>query len=557
MRRTPGLLIFAMALMTIGGFAFTLARTPNAGETPPPRATEPHQITVTPIGPDQETVDKVKSNLLKNPTLVARLKGARYRVVTFEFIEPNLKASDKTVAPTQYRAQVFDYTGNRAYVVTGNFKDSRIQVSETQEQPAVGEDEFDEAVALLGRDRQLGAALRSHLLAPYKPMPPLAALDQPVSKVERTITVGLMPADGKEGNEVVGVNMIRQAVVRYAGGAPPTSNAAAVSCGVPSAGQATTSRGTPGQFDVVIARNGQEFWRFTCTRPSASSGANASGIELKNVKYHGKLVLKQAHAPILNVQYERNFCGPFRDWSYAEGFFVANGTDVPGTNGGIRMCTDPPQTVLDNGTDTGNFKGVAIWDREEVTLVSELNAGWYRYISKWVFRDSGVIEPRFGFAATTDSCVCHNHVHHVYWRLDFDIVTDINNTASEYRQGVLKPLNTEAMVQRVGGDQYFLVRNMLSGEAAQIVPGAKDGNYDKYGKGDLWFLVYKSNEIDDGSQRVGTAINISPFADGESLNPADLVVWYGGHWLHDHFDSPPTSGDGPEIVGPEIILQGY
>ncbi|HEY9232215.1 MAG TPA: hypothetical protein VIS78_08710 [Blastocatellia bacterium] len=557
MRRALGLLIFALMLIVMGRLALTGARTSVERGTAQKQAGGPHQITFTPIGPDQATIDRAKSDLLKNSALTARVKAARYRVVSFEFVEPDAKASDKTEAPTQYRAQVFDYTNNRAYVATGTFKDSRLQVSQTQQQPNASEEEFDEAVSLLTRDKQFGAALRNHLLEPYRPMPPLAAWDQPVGKIERTVTVGLMPVDGKRSNEVIGVNMIRQTVVRYAAGAPPTSSATDLNCGVSSAGQGTTSRGTTGQYDVVISRNGVEFWRFTCIRPSASSGTSASGIELKNIKYKGKLVLKQAHAPILNVQYERNVCGPFRDWSYSEGYFVANGTDVPGTNSGIRLCTDTPQTILENATDTGNFKGVAIWDREDVTLVSELNAGWYRYISKWVFRDSGVIEPRFGFAATANSCVCHNHVHHVYWRLDFDINTDVNNAVYESRKGITKQIDTEAMVQRVKDEQqYFVVRNLVSGETATIYPGENDGNYDKYGKGDLWFLLYKSNEIDDGNG-TGTSINITPWVSGESLNGVDVVVWYGGHWLHDHFDTPPSDAEGPEILGPEIVLQGY
>ncbi|MFL6276798.1 MAG: hypothetical protein ACJ74G_16550 [Blastocatellia bacterium] len=558
MRRALGLLVFAFILITAGRLALTVART-----TSPKRATDqvqaggPHQITITSIGPDQATIDRTKNDLLKNSLVTTRLKSARHRIVNFEFIEPDPKASDKTEAPTQYRAQIFDYSNNKAYVAIGNFKDARLQLSETQQQPNVSEEEFAESVNLLSRDKQFGAALRNHQLEPYRPMPPLVALDQPVGKVERTLTVGLMPADGKHGNEVVGVNLIRQTVVRYAGGAPPTSSAADINCGVSSSGQGTTSHGTAGQYDVIISRNGVEFWRFTCIRPSASSGTNASGIDLKNIKYRGKLVLKEAHAPILNVQYERNLCGPYRDWSYSEGYFDAVGTDVPGTNGGIRMCTAAPQTILENGTDTGSFKGVAIWDREDVTLVSELNAGWYRYISKWVFRDSGVIEPRFGFTATSNSCVCHNHVHHVYWRLDFDLNTDINNGVFESRKDVLKPIDTEAMVQRVQGeDQFFVVRNLISGESATIFPGPKDGNYDKYGKGDLWFLKYKSNEIDDGNG-VGTSINIAPFVSGESLNSTDVVVWYAGHWVHDHFDIPPSDAEGPEILGPEIVLQGY
>jgi hypothetical protein len=558
MRRVLGLLILTLALTATGLFALSFARSTKADKTAPhARSIEAHQITVTPIGPDQATIDKTRNDLLKNPALAGRLKGTRNRILAFDFIDPDPKASDKTEAPTQYRAQVFDYTNNKAYVALGSFKDARMQVSDLQQQPNTNQEEFDAAVAILSRDPQLGEAVRKHLLEPYMPMPPLVGLDQPVGKVERTVAVGLMPPDGQNGNEVIGVNMIRQTVVRYADGAPPTSNALTQNCGVPNAGQSTTSRGVAGQFDVVISRGAQEVWRFTCVRPSASSGTNASGIDLKNVKYHGKLVLKEAHAPVLNVQYERNVCGPFRDWSYQEGMFVANGTDVPGTNGGIRMCTDEPQTVIENGTDTGNFKGVAIWDREDVTLVSELNAGWYRYISKWVFHDEGIIEPRFGFGATTNSCVCHNHIHHVYWRFDFDLNTDINNTAFESLQSVLKPIDPEGKKVRSGGDQFFVVKNTLTGELARIMPGPRDGNADKFGKGDLWFLRYRSTELDDNGG-ASSSINIDPYVNGEALSNVDLVVWYGCHWRHDHFDGPtPEHGDGPQVCGPDIILQGY
>lgn len=558
MRRALGFLTVTMALLATATVALTVARSarPEATATRS-LVIEPHQITVTPVGPDQATIDKAKGDLLKNPTLLARLKGARARILVFEFIEPDPKASDKTSAPTQYRAQVFDYTNNKAYVVIGNFKDSRIEISATTQQPNTCDEEFQDAVSIIAADKQLGEAVRNHLLEPYMPMPPLVAIDQPVSKIERTVTVGLMPPDGKSGNEVIGVNMIRRSVVRYQDGAPPTANAVTQNCGVPNAGQSTTSRGTAGTADIVISRGGQEIWRFTCVRPSASSGGNASGIDLRNVKYHGKLVLKEAHAPILNVQYERNFCGPFRDWSYQEGMFVANGTDVAGTNGGIRMCTEEPQTAIDNGTDTGNYRGVAIYDRESVTLVSELNAGWYRYISKWVFHDEGIIEPRFGFGATTNSCVCHIHIHHVYWRFDFDLNTATNNAVFESKNGFAKSIEFEGRRARTGGLQVFQVRNLLSGEIAEIRPGPRDGNYDKYGKGDFWALLYKSTEIDDNGGS-STAINIDPYVNNENIYGADVVVWYGGHWRHEHFDGPtPEHGEGPETIGPDIILSGY
>src|SRR4051794_10399073 len=147
MRRALGFLVFALMLISAGRLALTVART-----TSPERATAqvqiggPHQITITPIGPDQATIDRTKNELLKNSMVATRLKSARHRLVNFEFIEPDPKASDKTEAPTQYRAQFFDYSNNKAYVATGNFKDARLQLTETKQQPNVSEEEFAEAV---------------------------------------------------------------------------------------------------------------------------------------------------------------------------------------------------------------------------------------------------------------------------------------------------------------------------------------------------------------------------------------------------------------------------
>jgi hypothetical protein len=112
------------------------------------------------------------------------------------------------------------------------------------------------------------------------------------------------------------------------------------------------------------------------------------------------------------------------------------------------------------------------------------------------------------------------------------------------------------MSRRIGGDQYYLVRNFVSGESVKIVPGALDGQLDKFGKGDLWFLKYKATEIDD-SGGSSSAINIDPFVNGESINGTDFVVWYGGHWKHEHFDAAPDHGDGPSYCGPDLILQGF
>ncbi len=72
--------------------------------------------------------------------------------------------------------------------------------------------------------------------------------------------------------------------------------------------------------------------------------------------------------------------GPYRDWQNEEVMIQAVGSDVAP---GFRLHPSPAQTILDTGSDTGNFLGVAIYvDGLEVVLVSEIEAEWYRYVSE-------------------------------------------------------------------------------------------------------------------------------------------------------------------------------
>jgi hypothetical protein len=566
MRRRQGFLPRVAVLLAVTSLIAAVSLTPatslseaGARRLGPQGA---HTITVTPWGPDQATIDGTKRRLSKHPALQTYLKGKRYRMLSFDFVESAVKV-EKPEPPSSYRATFFDYTSNRAIIASGRFSDYAVFVSFSTTQPLPSPEEFEAAVRILSKDSTFGPAIKAGTLQPYPPMPPLVDISLPIGKVERTVTVGLLPNGGKASHEIVGVNMIRESVSRYFGGAPPTSNAAELNCGVQSAAQSTTTIGTTGQFQIAINRGAQEIWSFLVIRPSASSGNNRSGIELRDVKFRGKLVLARANVPILNVQYYRNACGPFRDWAWQEGKFVANGTllvaDNPqpsdGGMSGILQSTSEPQTVLDNGTDAGNFRGVAIYDREEVTLVSELNAGWYRYINKWIFNDEGIISPRFGFGGTINSCVCNGHIHHVYWRFDFDIKTADNNFITEDYHGLLNTISTESMRPRLASDQFWLVQNSVTGETVIIKPGRLDGNYDKYGHGDIWFLRnHFPSEIDDSGLGSGTDAHIDPMVNSESILNQDVVVWYGAHWRHDHFDTP---NEGPNLCGPDLVLQKY
>jgi len=56
------------------------------------------------------------------------------------------------------------------------------------------------------------------------------------------------------------------------------------------------------------------------------------------------------------------------------------------------VCSAPARTIIESGTDAGTFRGAAIYvDGTDVVIVSELSAGWYRYISQWRLRADGTI----------------------------------------------------------------------------------------------------------------------------------------------------------------------
>src|SRR5918992_498019 len=398
------------------------------------------QIEVEQFGPGPEVIDEVSRAALDHASVQEQLRETRHRLLSVQLLEsPVEEKPDEPMPPDRYRATIYDYTNNRVVLATGSLDDIQgsLEVSEAGYQPLPTREEFDEAVEVLLEDEDLGPAIREQRLVPYRPMPPLVDTELPDGRVERTVAVGLMPQGDGAQHEIVGVNMVHRSVARYPNRAPETAMAAAAVCGLRNENEPTASRGTPGRFRVTVNRGGTRLWSFLVVRPAASSGTNGSGIELRGVNYRGKRVLFWAHAPILNVQYDGNACGPFRDWLWQESMIQATGTDVAQ---GIRRCPSPAQTILESGTDKGNFLGVAIYRvGEETVVVSELEAGWYRYISEWRLHADGTISPRFGFSAVRNSCVCEPHHPHVYWSFDFDINTAENNVVREFNDPALFP----------------------------------------------------------------------------------------------------------------------
>jgi len=539
------------------------------------RANQPLQINVTAWGPTQEAVDAAKLRVERSRAVQNELAGTKYRIFGFEYVENNPVKSQPSAVPTRFRVVFYDYTNDRTLIAEGDFAATEeITVRAEFSQPNPTDEEFEEAVRIVRSDERFGSMLRGDRLRTFEPMPPVTILE---GTTERLVNVGLEAFGDRAKNEVVSVSIKRGVVIRYEEGAPVTSKAEPDACGIPSAGQGSTTNGTAGQYQLSVMENGSPLWEMLVIRPSASSGRTSerSGIEVRDVKYKGKSVMKRGHAPILNVSYTGNVCGPYRDWQYAEGFFDAPTTGATDPAPGIRVLGEGQiaTTALDTGNDTGNFRGVAIYQQDsgfgnEIVMVSEMNAGWYRYIMEWRFAPDGTIRPRYGYGATNSSCVCAVHHHHTYWRFDFDIVQPENKIFQVGSPNRINPrvggkvMSNETMELRSYlPSRSYLIQNSAGNEAYLLSPNTSDGNTDDYGGGDFWFLQYKGTggeplELDDPN--TSTAANISAWINLESLVNRDVVVWYAAHFIHAdgaNLLNPDRSGNvlsGSHVVGPDI-----
>jgi hypothetical protein len=509
---------------------------------------DPFEILIEPVATFTKSFDRLEKAMLTNPKVVEYLKGSTYRLLSRAFFPNDEKHAQSLLCKSpfvdSYCLYVYDYTRNICLKLLGNAKNfGEVEIVETNIQPIPTQEEFDDAVRqLLKSDDRLKKAFQENMIRLYKPMPPLVELPLDNGSVERTLTVGIQSLSGNFRSEIIGLNMINGKIIHFDRGAPDHSSGDGDHCGVPNANQGTTKNAS-GQYWLTISKNGSVLWKLLVIRPSASSGTNGSGVELKFVDYKGKRVLYQGHVPILNVRYDNDKCGPYRDWQNEEGTFDANGIDVAP---GIRLCTAPPKTILQSGSDSGSFKGVAIYATDdEVILMSEMEAGWYRYISEWHLKSNGDILPKFGFAAVQSNCVCNKHHHHVYWRLDFDIETSSNNRVEEFNDPVLvgnsnwhKKSFEIRRLKDTTRKRKWKISNIATDSAYILEPGSNDGVADSFGVGDFWAVRYKgASEIDDG---VGftTDLNLAKahidnFVNGESLDGKDIVIWYGAHFTHD------------------------
>ena len=544
------------------------------------------RLEVEPEDPHDEVIARVSAALLHHPLVRQDFTLADLWMVSFDVLGKDAvedrgqwpAGADSGQWPAgadsgRFRAVVRDLASGRVLTAEGHLDDpENLAVGHTAFQLPPTDDEFAWAVDALDAGDRVTGPYRATGEVAYRPMPPLGMVENADGSAERVIAVGLRTATG--GHRVVGVSAADGSYVAHPVGAVPPSES---DCGAPPAeGDPCPSVSGPRRARVRVWREDELLWDLVVVRPSASSGLNGSGVELQAVEFRGRRVLHRAHVPIVNVAYDaadgsedeapdRGHGDTARHWQNEEACF-----DAPGENTvqGFRMCAGPPATILESGVDGGAFRGVALWwDRSgseqdaELVIVSQLQAGWYRYVSEWRLSADGAIRPRFGFSAAANPRTCRPHTHHAYWRFDFDIVSDLENVVQEFNETPVfgtsnwHTMRYEAARRRSpASGRYWRVRQDRSSAAYQLMPGAGDGEPDDFGAGDVWILNYRESEIDD-EQGFTTDLNraraqLDRFVSGEPVHRQDLVVWYAAHVRH---GTAGGEGEWDNRVGPDLV----
>jgi hypothetical protein len=536
----------------------------------PPRA-EASTPAIVRVG-SQEEAARIRARLvvlLEGGQFGALLGGGPQLGTRLLQLGPLLPSSGSALeaAPRLWNALLYDYSAESAYNLTLGDDGALRSFRTLPDQPVPTRSEISAAIDLLRKHPVYGGLLKVGKLVPYPAMPPVDY----TPGVPRTLHIGLLPHGTEATHEIVGVRLGSGAVISYGSArhAPQGAIATRMTCGLPRSDDCPANDvADSGTFRVQWPAASNPIWDFIVVRPAATASelSNGAGVELREVRFRGSLVLLTAHVPVLNVHYEGDTCGPFRDWLKEESCMAVAGTQE--VQPGFYVTSQPAGTICNTGTDSGTGRGVILQNASEsLTIISQMEAGWYRYLNGWKLGIDGTIQAIFQYAGTENSCMCDKRVHHAYWRFDWALGGEADSTVAggwrtstqvQRRAGATDPwlpISTEQTFLRAPTSPHLRVIDnpdlARATVAYEIIPGANDRSAmgDAFAKSDVWILKWNAQEIAD-TQSYPPEIKLEQYLNGEDTNSGRVVVWYGAHIPQG--GSGPGVGDVCATVGPTL-----
>lgn len=304
------------------------------------------------------------------------------------------------------------------------------------------------------------------------------------------------------------------------------------------------------------------------------------GIVLHDITYSApgqptRMVLAQANLAQIHVPYDDNGAR-FHDLSdYGLGGNNLNDLTPDDCPNGT-LLRDGSKDVLCQQVQPAGYAYKYYANQKQgqlLNLFSVSHIGQYNYVPELKFYDNGIIE--FGVGATgrlqrlsgnpaygwplnsNNSTYGISHVHNYYWRLDFDIAGTANDDqveeieftpngarelftigqsafTSEAARGV-SPITYRSWRVKdnaVTNADGHAVSYHIESESSHLFHGP---SYEPFTQNEMYVTVNKTCErfISHNPTAGGSCGNgVSAFVNGESLNGADLVVWYGLSFHH-------------------------
>ena len=217
--------------------------------------------------------------------------------------------------------------------------------------------------------------------------------------------------------------------------------------------------------------------------------------------------------------------------------------------------------------DYGNKKQGHLLD-----LYSQSNTDGYSWIVRWQFLDDGSIEPQIGATGTlqrfgtdtnygdevgdTNEVAVASSINY-FWRLDFDIAENGNNdaveefTVSPTDNGSKKSLSISRLTTETGrtvNQQLKRSWRILDTSVTNtdghpvsyhLEPLHAGYNYmgrsdESWAQNDIYITRFNSCErsVSNNSTISGCLSDVNGFLNGQNINGADIVVWYGLSYHH-------------------------